>query len=58
MSKPAGGEKSDPTVPGPPPQPTLPAVRRMLLERLWRAVACCPHCGAHLRPALPEKVPR
>jgi len=30
----------------------------MLVERLWRVLACCPHCGAHLRLALPSKVPR
>ena len=41
-----------------PPQPTLPAVRRMLLERLWRASACCPRCGTRLGPSLPDKVPR
>ena len=44
--------------PGPPPRPTLPAVRRMLLERLWRASACCPRCGTRLGPSLPEKVPK
>ena len=42
---------------GPPPQPTLPAVRRMLMERLWRGSARCPRCGCPLDPPLPGKVP-
>jgi SRSO17 transposase len=54
----SGRGKSGPAAAGPPPRPTLPAVRRLLVERLWRAAASCPHGGAHLRPALPEKLPR
>jgi hypothetical protein len=50
--------KSDAGSPGPPPQPTLPAVRRVLVERLWRGSTCCPRCGCPLDPPLPGKVPR
>jgi len=43
-------------------RPTLPAVRRMLLERLferlWRTLTRCPSCGARLGPPPPVKVPR
>jgi SRSO17 transposase len=50
--------KSSPGSPGPPPRPTLPAVRRMLLERLWRAITCCPNCGARFGPIPVSKLPR
>jgi SRSO17 transposase len=54
-----GGGKSSPgSPPGPPRQPTLPAIRRMLLERLWRALACCPNCGARLGRSPPDKLPK
>ena len=34
---------------GPPPQPSLPAVRQAILERLSRSPAAhCPHCGCSL----------
>ncbi len=34
---------------GPPPQPSLPAVRQAIIDRLSRPPpTCCPHCGANL----------
>ena len=50
--------KSDADPPGPPPRPTLPAVRRRLLARLGFAPPRCPCCGSDLRPLLPSGVPR
>jgi SRSO17 transposase len=51
--------KSGPGPPnGPPPQPTLPAVRRRLLDRFRLALARCPCCGTDLGPGLPPGVPR
>ena len=50
--------KSGAGQPGPPARPTLPAVRRRLLERLGLALARCPCCGADLRPLLPSGVPK
>ena len=52
------GEKSEADLPGPPPQPTLPAVRRRLLARFSLALARCPCCGAELGPPVPSGVPR
>jgi SRSO17 transposase len=43
---------------GPPPRPSLPTVRRWLIERLRARLAVCPCCGADLRPLLPSGVPR
>jgi SRSO17 transposase len=43
---------------GPPPRPSLPAVRRRLLARLGLALTRCPCCKADLRPLLPSGVPR
>ena len=54
----SGRGKSATGTPGPPPQPTLPAVRRMLLERLWCTLTRCSSCGARLGPAPPAKLPR
>src|SRR3546814_5632288 len=35
---------------GPPPQPSLPAVRQAILDHLSRPPpACCPQCGHRLR---------
>jgi hypothetical protein len=41
------GKKTKANAPGPPPQPTLPAVRRAILAVL-RPIIClwCPNCGA------------
>jgi SRSO17 transposase len=41
------GKKTVANAPGPPPQPSLPAVRRAILASL-RPVICrrCPNCGA------------
>jgi len=35
---------------GPPPQPTLPAVRRALLDATRATLRRCPRCHARLRP--------
>ena len=32
------------TEPGPPPRPSLPAVRRGIVAALTRVLLCCPHC--------------
>jgi SRSO17 transposase len=40
------GEKRSrrPPEPGPPPRPSLPAVRRRILAALTRVLLRCPHC--------------
>jgi SRSO17 transposase len=40
-------KKLSPDAPGPPPQPTLPAVRRAILTKLQHPAICtrCPRCG-------------
>jgi SRSO17 transposase len=41
------GEKPAPTAPGLPPQPSLPAVRRAIIETLYLPICMrCPQCGA------------
>jgi SRSO17 transposase len=43
-----------PELPGPPPQPSLPAIRRHIVAALTRILLRCPHCRQrfehHLRP--------
>ena len=43
-----------PTAPGPPPSPSLPAVRLAVLERLSVAYDCCHACGARRKRHRPR----
>ena len=46
-------------VPGPPPQPSLPAVRQAILDRLSRPPpGQCPHCGGALSSASISLLPK
>lgn len=48
-----GKSTSTPLKPGPPPQPSLPEIRRRIVAELTRVQMRCPHCqqrlGHHLR---------
>jgi SRSO17 transposase len=46
-------------VSGPPPQPSLPAIRQAIIDRLMRPPPRqCPHCGGSLSMALPLLLPK
>ena len=56
-----GPGKMHPHVPGPPPSPSLPAVRRAIIGRLFASFAPpmrCPCCKHRFRPPPDLKVPR
>ena len=51
--RPAGWGKTSRCVPGPPPSPSLPAIRRAIIGRLFADLVppiCCPHCRCKFRP--------
>lgn len=57
----AGGGKMPTHLPGPPPQPSLPAVRRAIAARLFEHLAKpvrCPHCKRRFLPMPKRKAPR
>ena len=46
-------------VSAPPPQPSLPAIRQAIIDRLSRAPPRhCPHCGCHLEAKPPTLLPK
>jgi hypothetical protein len=50
-----------PIVPGPPPAPSLPAVRRAIAGRLFAHLAApirCPHCRQRFQPPADHKMPK
>jgi hypothetical protein len=55
------GRKKTPTrLPGPPPAPSLPAVRQAFIGKLFERLVppfCCPHCQKRFRPPSDIKVP-
>jgi hypothetical protein len=48
LTHPSDGKKPRPTVSGPPPHPTLPAVRRALFAAIRAVLGRCPRCHARL----------
>ena len=50
--------KSEAGPPGPPPRPSLPAVRCRLLASFSLALARCPCCGTDLRSSRPAELPK
>ena len=48
-----GKKRRTPPEPGPPPRPSLPAIRRRILAALTRVLLRCPHCRQRFAPSPP-----
>lgn len=56
-----GAKKTPTRLPGPPPAPSLPAVRQAFIGKLFKRFVppfCCPHCQKRFRLPSDIKVPR
>ena len=56
-----GPGENAPHVPGPPPSPSLPAVRRAIMAKLFaptKPPVQCPCCKHQFQPSLEQKVPK
>lgn len=56
---PQAGQGGKKRIVGPPPQPSLPAIRQAILDRIFRQTQhLCPRCGCHLLGQLTRNLPK